>query len=208
MSYTPQIDGMHLPFSGRWFVMHGGDTLNVNHHMQARAQWFGIDFMKVDGSSRRALFKADGKNVEDFYSWDEIVLAPASGKLEIVVDGLPDNPIGTQDGRNICGNHVVIRTENGKFIFIAHLRKGSVRGKSGDYIKAGDPIGRCGNSGNSSAPHIHLHAQDTPDFNQGSGQNMIFKSIGVELTGKVFAKVDWPLIRGLFVWNANDEIEK
>jgi hypothetical protein len=44
--------------------------------------------------------------------------------------------------------------------------------------------------------------QDSPTFNKGLGQNMIFKGINVELTGKVFENVDWPLIRGLFVSNA------
>ena len=39
----------HLPFAGRWFVMQGGDTLNVNQHLRVRAQWYAIDFMKVGG---------------------------------------------------------------------------------------------------------------------------------------------------------------
>jgi len=199
---TSEIEDYHLPFAGRWFVAHAGDTLNVNHHMRVRAQWYGIDFMKVGGSNNRTLFKSDGKVIEDFYSWGESVFAPVSGKLEIVVDSLPDNPIGIYDRRNICGNHVVIRTGTGRFVFLAHLQNGSVNVKCGDDVKAGQLIGKCGNSGNSSAPHIHLHTQDTPVFNKGNGQNMIFKGINVELTGKIFENVDWPMIRGLFVWNS------
>ena len=106
----------------------------------------------------------------------------AGGKLEIAVDGLPDKSIGVSDKQNICGNHVVIRTGTGKFVFIAHLQAGSLAVKEGDAVKAGQLIGRCGNSGNSSAPHVHLHTQDTPVFNRGNGQNMIFKGINVELT--------------------------
>ncbi|MGA9451230.1 MAG: M23 family metallopeptidase [Verrucomicrobiia bacterium] len=198
---TSEIDKYHLPFAGRWFVAHAGDTLNVNHHMRARAQRYGIDFMKVGGSSSRRLFKSDGKTIEDFYSWGESVFAPVSGKLEAAIDGLPDNPIGIFDKQNTCGNYVVIRTKAGKFAFIAHLQNGSVNVKCGDDVKAGQPIGKCGNSGNSNAPHIHLHTQDTPAFNKGTGQNMVFGGINVELTGKIFENVDWPLIRGLFVWN-------
>jgi hypothetical protein len=198
---TAEIEKYHLPFAGRWFVGHAGDTLNVNHHMRVRAQWYGIDFMKVGGTNNRALFKSDGKAIEDFYSWGEPVFAPVGGKLEVVVGSVPDNPIGISDRQNICGNHVVIRTKTGRFVFIAHLQHGSVNVKCGDGVKAGQPIGKCGNSGNSSAPHIHLHTQDTPVFNKGNGQNMIFKGINVELTGKIFENVDWPLIRGLFVWN-------
>jgi Peptidase family M23 len=196
-----EIEKYQLPFAGRWFVMHGGDTLKVNHHMAVSAQWYGIDFMKVGDPGSRALHNSNGKKVEDYYSWAEDVFAPISGKLEIVVDAVPDNRIGVQDKRNIAGNHVVIQTEAKKFVFIAHLQNGSVRVKRGDDVAAGQPIGKCGNSGNSSAPHIHLHTQDTPTLNKGTGQNMIFKGINVELTGKVFENVDWPLIRGLFVWN-------
>ena len=198
---TAEIEEYHLPFAGRWFVAHAGDTLNVNHHMRVRAQWYGIDFVKAGGPSNRVLFKSDGKTIEDFYSWGEPVFAPVGGKLENVVDGLPDNPIGICDRRNICGNHVVIRTKTDRFVFIAHLQKGSVNVKCGDGVKAGQRIGQCGNSGNSSAPHIHLHTQDTPVINKGNGLNMIFKGINVELTGRIFDNVDWPMIRGLFVWN-------
>lgn len=171
--------------------------------MRVRAQWYGIDFLKSGGSGNRELCKSDGKTINDYYSWDEVVLSPATGKVEITLDGLPDNPISIQDKRNICGNHVVIRTRNKEFVFVAHLRNGSVIVKPGSDVTVGQVIGRCGNSGNTTAPHIHLHTQDTPTFNQGAGQNMIFKTINVELTGKVFEGVDWPLIRGLFVWNGN-----
>jgi hypothetical protein len=198
---TSQIEEFHLPFAGRWFIAHAGDTLNVNHHMRVRAQWYGIDFMKTGAPNDRGLYKSNGKANEDFYSWDEVVFAPVSGKLEIVVDGLPDNPVGIYDKNNICGNHVVIQTETNKFVFVAHLRNGSVAVKRGASVMAGQTIGKCGNSGNSSAPHIHLHTQETPTFNKGNGQNMIFNGINVELTGKIFENVDWPLIRGLFVWN-------
>src|SRR4051812_28931128 len=62
---------LSLPFKGRWFVMQGGDTLNVNHHMSVRAQWYAVDFMKVGGLSQRELAKTDGSTIEDFYSWSE-----------------------------------------------------------------------------------------------------------------------------------------
>jgi hypothetical protein len=191
----------HLPFGGRWFVMQGGDTPNVNQHMSTRAQWYGVDFLKVGGPSQRSLVKTDIATREDYYSWGEPVLAPVAGTVEAVVDGLPDNPLGKKDAQNPAGNHVVIRAATNCFVFIAHLQKGSVAVKAGDPVKPGQRLGQCGNSGNSDAPHIHMHAQDTPKLNTGNGQNMIFKGINVELTGKKFEGVDWPLIRGLFVWN-------
>jgi hypothetical protein len=190
-----------LPFNGRWFVTQAGDTLNVNQHMRLRAQWYAIDFLKVGGPSQRALTKTDGSKIEDFYSWGEAVLSPIAGEVASVVDGLPDNPLGTKDTENPAGNHVVIKVATNCFVFVAHLQKDSVNVKTGDRVKPGQLLGKCGNSGNSDAPHIHMHVQDTPTLNEGSGQNMTFKGINVELTGKIFENVDWPLIRGLFVWN-------
>lgn len=190
-----------LPFNGRWFVGQGGDTPNVNQHMSVRAQWYGVDFLKVGGASQRSLVKTDGASIEDYYSWGEAVFAPVAGTVEAAVDGLPDNPLGKKDSKNPAGNHVVIKVATNRFIFIGHLQNGSVSVKAGDEVKPGQLLGKCGNSGNSDAPHVHLHVQNTPTLNKGLGQNMIFKGINVEMTGKTFENVDWPLIRGLFVWN-------
>lgn len=189
-----------LPFKGRWFVMQGGDTPNVNAHMAVRAQWFGMDFMKVGGAGERELSRKENPSLADFYSWDEPVLSPASGTVTAVSDGLPDNPLGSKDPKNPAGNHVVIQVAPKKFVFIAHLRRGSVSVKPGQKINTGDLLGKCGNSGNSDASHIHMHLQDTPVLNDGNGENVVFKSINVELSGKIFHKANWPLIRGLFVW--------
>lgn len=71
----------------------------------------------------------------------------------------------------------------------------------GEQVAPGQRLGRCGNSGNSDFPHIHMHVQDAPVVNAGHGQNMVFAGIDVELTGKQFTDVTWPLIRGLFVEN-------
>jgi hypothetical protein len=65
--------------------------------MSVQAQWFGPDFAKVGGSSRRELARGTPSTVEDFYSWGEPVLAPSGGDVVAVVDGLADNPLGTKD---------------------------------------------------------------------------------------------------------------
>lgn len=201
VAFNVSAEDYRLPFQGRWFVAQGGDTPNVNQHMSVRAQWFGIDFMKVGGPTGRALTEAEHPAAADFYSWGQEVLAPVDGTVESVVDALPDNPVGTKDLKNPAGNHVVIAAASDRFVFIAHMQRGSIRVKQGQRVRAGDLLGLCGNSGNSDAPHIHMHVQDSPTPNQGNGQNVTFKRINVELSGKTFQGVDWPLIRGLFVWN-------
>jgi murein DD-endopeptidase MepM/ murein hydrolase activator NlpD len=191
-----------LPFDGRWFVMQGGDTLNVNHHMAVRAQRYGVDFAKVDGPGGNQLGRGNLSKVEDFYSWGESVRSPTAGEVVAVVNDKPDNPLGKKDPKNPGGNYVVMQTSSGQFVFVAHLQRGSVRVGKGQTVKLGQELGLCGNSGNSDFPHVHMHVQDTADLTRGEGKNMTFGSINVELSGKRFSGVAWPLIRGLFVENS------
>lgn len=190
-----------LPFEGHWFVMQGGDTPNVNHHMTVRAQAYGVDFVKVGGQAGRQLASGDMNTVGDFFSWGQTVLSPADGIVVSSVTDLPDNSLGTKDTTNPAGNHVVIKIAEDQFVFLAHFQKDSIRVKKGDLVQQGQELGLCGNSGNSDYPHIHLHVQNTPELNSGTGTNPMFGPINVELTGKRFELVSWPLIRGLFVWN-------
>lgn len=190
-----------LPFGGRWFVMQGGDTPNVNEHMAVPAQWFGVDFAKVGGPSQRELARGTPGKVEDFYSWGEPVQSPSSGEVVAVVDAFPDNSLGVKDPQHPAGNHVVLKTADDRFVFVAHLQRGSITVTVGQRVEAGARLGLCGNSGNSDFPHVHMHVQDTPVLNTGRGQNPIFAHIDVDLSGKHLADVTWPLIRGLFVAN-------
>ncbi len=197
---SSRADTYRLPFEGRWFVMQGGDTPNVNLHMQVRAQWYGVDFSKVGGPSERSLNTGDGRNTADFFSWGQPVLAPVNGTVVAVENSLPDNAVGVHDTDHVLGNHVEIKTTDGDYVFLAHLQKGSVQATVGKAVQAGDTLGKCGNSGNSDFPHVHMHVQNTPDLPSGLGRNVTFSGINVELSGKRFERVDWPLIRGLFVW--------
>jgi murein DD-endopeptidase MepM/ murein hydrolase activator NlpD len=44
-------------------------------------------------------------------------------------------------------------------LIIAHLKPGSLLVKAGDQVEEGQKIAACGNSGNTSEPHIHIHHQ-------------------------------------------------
>lgn len=204
LTATTQAADYRLPFEGRWFVFAAGDTINVNHHMVERSQWFAVDFMKTGGLNDRALSTGDGKSLENYYSWGQSVVSPVDGVVRKVLNTDPDNPIGTRDKKNAFGNHVVIEASPKEFVYLAHFQKGSVVVKEGDTIKAGQLLGKCGNSGNTSAPHIHMHVQDELKPYSGAGQIMTFRGINVLLSGKQFDDVNWPLIQGLFVWQGKD----
>jgi murein DD-endopeptidase MepM/ murein hydrolase activator NlpD len=63
---------------------------------------------------------------------------------------------------------------------IAHLQPGSQRFKHGDHVQADAEIGRCGNSGNTSEPHVHYHLQDSPRPFDADGLPVTFVDLVVD----------------------------
>lgn len=180
---------LRLPFDGEWFVFWGGRTLDQNYHAVDRGQRFANDLLKVvDGKSHRG----DGRALDDYYCWNEKILAPADGRVVEAVDGLPDQAIGTTNTQRPGGNHVVLDLGNDEYAMLMHLRQGSVRVKAGDHVVAGAELGRCGNSGNTSEPHLHVHLQDQPRLGQGEGLPVYFK--GYSVNGKTVESGE--LLRG------------
>src|SRR3546814_13403251 len=65
---------LRLPFEGEWYVVWGGHDIEQNYHAATPGQRFAYDLLKiVDGSSHRG----DGSALEDYYCWNEKILAPA-----------------------------------------------------------------------------------------------------------------------------------
>lgn len=162
---------LRLPFDGEWYVFWGGRKLSQNYHVVAEDQRFAYDFVIVrDGTSH----SGDGTSNDQYYCWNLPILAPANGTVSAIIDGLPDNNPSVMDPANPAGNHVFIDFGNEEFGLFAHLQKGSVTVAVGDPVLAGDELGRCGNSGNTSEPHLHFHLQDAPGFGRGRGKPALF----------------------------------
>jgi murein DD-endopeptidase MepM/ murein hydrolase activator NlpD len=77
------------------------------------------------------------------------------------------------------GNFVVIKHADKEFSFLAHLRKDSILVKKGDFVRAGQVIGLCGNSGHSTEPHLHFHLQNNRNFWFTRGLPIVFKNAAV-----------------------------
>ena len=90
------------------------------------------------------------------------MLAPADGAVTYVLDGLPDQPIGSVDEHYPSGNSLVIDIGAGRHLMMGHLRQSSITVGVGEQVREGQQIARVGNSGNSSAPHVHIQAQTLP----------------------------------------------
>jgi murein DD-endopeptidase MepM/ murein hydrolase activator NlpD len=77
----------------------------------------------------------------------------------------------------IAGNHVVIALDgHGPYILLAHLQRGSVTVTAGDHVQEGAVVGACGNSGNSTQPHLHIQATDSTNWDQAQGLPIAFRT--------------------------------
>ena len=65
--------------------------------------------------------------------------------------------------RALAGNHVMIRTDAGPVVALCHLKQGSVRVRLDQRLEVGHEVAGCGNSGNSTEPHLHLQAVSVAD---------------------------------------------
>lgn len=144
-----------LPFMGQWSVYQGFDG-KWTHKGHLR---YAYDFVKkVDGR----LFAGEGNHLEDYYSFGQSVVAPIDGEVVATREDLADNIIGEIDRKDVWGNFVLIRSQLGYYILIAHLLQGSVKVKVGEFVQKDQIIAKCGNSGYSPLPHIHIQVQSSP----------------------------------------------
>jgi murein DD-endopeptidase MepM/ murein hydrolase activator NlpD len=58
---------------------------------------------------------------------------------------------------------VVHLSQSDTFVLLAHLQSGSIRVSVGQELADGQQIARCGNSGNSTQPHVHVQVMDDAD---------------------------------------------
>ena len=165
---------MDLPFNGEWFVYWGGETESVNYHMADINQQFAYDILKVaDGSS----FKGDPRSNESYFAFGAEILAPCDATVVMAVDGVPDNIPGETNPIQLTGNTLVLKTAAGEFLLMCHLKEGSLVVGKGDKVYKGQVLAKCGNSGNSTEPHLHLQLQNTRDIHQATGGRLVFRRI-------------------------------
>ncbi|MDR3659711.1 MAG: M23 family metallopeptidase [Mycobacterium sp.] len=149
------------------------------------AERFAIDYEQLQAGGQ--LFTGDRAKTASYPYFGADVHAVADGPVVAVLDGLPEQVPGqAPTGLTLAqygGNHVVQDIGGGNFAFYAHLQTGSVAVKPGDRLSTGQVLGRVGNSGNSTAPHLHFHVMSTPDPLRSDGLPFVFRSF--RLTGRL-----------------------
>jgi murein DD-endopeptidase MepM/ murein hydrolase activator NlpD len=183
-----------LPFKGEWFVAWGGDTIEQNQHQDAPNQRFAFDILKVDAKGKT--YKGDGSKNEDYYAFGQEITAPADGVVTYVVDGVHDNKPGEMNQMFVPGNLVIIKHTEDEYSLFAHFKQNSIRVKTGSKITKGQVIGLCGNSGNSSEPHLHFQIQNTSFFEDEGSMKTFFEKVMVKRDGKTETKNDYSPVKG------------
>jgi murein DD-endopeptidase MepM/ murein hydrolase activator NlpD len=166
---------------------HRGATMAVNGLLRVPER-FAIDWVKLDDGGR--IFKGDGTKLESYAYYGTQVHAAASGTVVNLYDEadeqVPNRPAKGITTENIGGNMLVIDIGHGAFAFYAHLQRGSLKVKLGDRVETGQVLGLLGNTGNSTAPHLHFHVMDGPSPLDANGlpfEFTRFSSQGVLVPG-------------------------
>jgi hypothetical protein len=152
--------------NGVFYVVNGGYSILINPHMKTldcdalrayRGQSYALDIVKLN----RYGFRAQGvwpRDLAEYEIFGEPVVAPCDGEVLFTQDRLPDRVPPEVDRLKPAGNFVYLEC-GAAGVLLAHLMRSSVAVAPGDRIREGQQIGRVGNSGYSTEPHLHIHAQ-------------------------------------------------
>jgi len=166
------------PFTGRWQAQNSPANRVPSHGTTRYASSFAIDFVPVDESGRTAPITLASllypEPAARFPGFGRPVLAPVGGIIVAVHDtepdhaafrGLPSVRYALTQARRaaagwpaLAGNHLMIKTRGGPVVALCHLQHGSIRVELGQHIEVGQALANCGNTGNSTEPHLHLQA--------------------------------------------------
>ena len=147
---------LHLPFWGEWTVSQGYDGKYTHKGDWSKA----VDFVLTD--EMKSTHGQLSRQCDNYYCFNKPVVAPADGLIVGIVDNIADNEPGKVNTDQNWGNTIIIKHLNDLFTQMSHLKSGSFKVRIGDYVKQGDMLALCGNSGRSPEPHLHIQAQTTP----------------------------------------------
>ena len=189
---TDPLD-LQYPFEGRWLVQNSPANRVPSHGTTRFATSYAIDFVPVDDDGGTAPIRFGSlfcpEPPERFPGFGRMLMAPVAGTVVAAHDCEPDHAAYrglpsiayalTQRGRlragwaGLAGNHVLIQAE-AAVIALCHLQQGSLAVRLGQRVTAGEMIARCGNSGNSTEPHVHLQAVDSLEIERAHALPITF----------------------------------
>ncbi|MFE4666002.1 M23 family metallopeptidase [Streptomyces sp. NPDC056716] len=199
------------PVTGRWSALNSPADRTPSHGVHSYAQTYAIDIVaepdpEAEPRTRpafRLLWPMTRRNT-DFPAFDAPLVSVADATVVRVSDGQRDHLSRNSlpalvylmiieatvreltGAHRILGNHLVLDLGDGHYALYAHLKQGSVTVREGDRVRAGEPLAHCGNSGNSTEPHLHFQLMDGPDPVAARGIPFHWRGIGVPRNRETF----------------------
>jgi hypothetical protein len=171
------------PVSGRWLAVNSPADNVPSHGTRGYGQAYAIDLVYQPDPTvtwQGVHRWPPARRPETFPAFGQPILAPADGVVVaasgwqrdhwsrnsplglvyLIVEGLLREVLGLFTGHFVLGNHVVLDLGDGTYAALAHLKRGSLLVRPGQRVRAGEQLAECGNSGNSSEPHLHFQLMD------------------------------------------------
>lgn len=204
---APAVAGEPLPLAnpvrGRWVALNSPTTKVPSHGTHAYGQTYAVDLVFEPTPGSRPAFGAGDAHFlppERFPAFGQTLHAPAeatvvrahdrerdhrsrSSSLAFAFFFLESLPRELRGLRGVLGNHVVLRLGDGSHVVFAHLKQGSLRVAPGDRVVVGQPIAECGNTGNSTEPHLHVQRQDVANTLLAAGLPWTIEPGGIPKDG-------------------------
>lgn len=195
------------PVTGRWSALNSPADKVPSHGTHGLGQTYAIDIVAEPEDGARPAFAwlwPIARGNKDFPAFGAPLLAVADATVVHAEDGQRDhlsrNSLAalvylmiveaiarTLGGaRRVVGNHITLDLGDGTYAMYAHVQQGSLTVRAGDTVRAGQVMARCGNSGNSTEPHVHFQLMDGPDLNIARGVPFRWRGIGVPANGETF----------------------
>jgi len=177
-----------FPVKGTWLVTANWDS--PHGHRGGYSSEFAFDLVQLNGNLQ--VPENQRKPKESFPCYGKEILAIADGEVVDCFWRLPEISTSYTDYPReqirqfvhehgyvpaCAGNFIMLAHANGEFSFYAHLITDSLEVKRGDKVKQGQVLGRVGNSGNSTGPHLHFQIMDGPSHLTGRGLPCHFTNI-------------------------------
>ena len=127
------------------------------------------------------VFSGNPDTNKSYFNYGDTLYAVADGEIVEKIDGRIENHGAQQDvvfntDNEYAGNYLILKIADEQYAFYCHIIPGSFMVEKGENVTVGQPIALLGNSGNSSAPHLHFHIADGTDFWKSNGIPFVFNS--------------------------------
>jgi Peptidase family M23 len=147
-------------------ITHRGSFQSLNGGL-FNAQRFAIDWVRLNADGE--LVHGNPRVNANYPGYGAKVLAVANARVVATINNLPNqqpgrlpDPASFTTVESVGGNSVVLSLGHGVYALYGHLIKGSVTVRRGQRVRRGQVLGRLGNSGNTTAPHLHFQLMDAP----------------------------------------------